>query len=431
MPSRPLRLESLERFGWRFGLESIQALLAELGNPQDSLQIVHVAGSNGKGSTSAFMASFLKQSGYKTGLYTSPHLCDVRERFRINGLWMSPRDFERHTQEVLRACQKVRRQQGHCPTHFEALTAIAFCWFAEQKVDWVVLEVGLGGRLDATNVIPTPALALITPIGLEHQDILGKSLEKIAFEKAGILKEGGIAATHQIHREAARVIDQRAQELGAELWLAGRDFTFRKETNGFHWEGPGLSANFKIPSLADYQVGNAALTVAGIQALRSEGVSSSAAEIRKSLAQMRWPGRLEAIRTKPLVVLDGAHNPDAAQALRKSLEEKYQGKKWIVLNGFLKDKDYGAAISILSPLTALSVVTVPPSDRGEDVEVFKAWERNGTKALFVKDWHQALGLSLRKQKASRGIWGLLITGSLYLGGACRKALMGLKGLEKL
>ncbi|HJT24161.1 MAG TPA: bifunctional folylpolyglutamate synthase/dihydrofolate synthase, partial [bacterium] len=197
-----MRLESLEQLGWRFGLETIQALLAELGNPQTSLQVVHVAGSNGKGSTCAFMASFLKHSGYKTGLYTSPHLCDIRERFRINGTWISAVDFNRHCRRVLEACRKVQRKMGHLPTHFEALTAIAFCWFKEQKVDWVVLEVGLGGRLDATNVIASPAVCLIAPVGLEHQNILGKTLEEIAYEKAGILKEGCLAAAVQPHREA-------------------------------------------------------------------------------------------------------------------------------------------------------------------------------------------------------------------------------------
>lgn len=138
-------LNSLERLGWRFGLESITALLGELGNPHLSLRCVHVAGSNGKGSTSAFMASFLKHSGFKTGLYTSPHLCDIRERFRVNGTWISQKDFNRHSRVVLEACGRVRKKLGHSPTHFEALTAIAFCWFKEQKVDWAVLEVGLGG----------------------------------------------------------------------------------------------------------------------------------------------------------------------------------------------------------------------------------------------------------------------------------------------
>src|ERR1039458_5494099 len=176
----PLRLESLERLGWRFGLQTMQALLAELGHPEFSLKIVHVAGSNGKGSTCAFMASFLRQCGFKTGLYTSPHLGDIRERFRINGAWISRRDFDRHSKKVLKACGEVEKKLGHLPTHFEALSAIAFSWFEEQKTDWVVLEVGLGGRLDATNVVPAPAVALITPISLEHQDILGKTIGKIA-----------------------------------------------------------------------------------------------------------------------------------------------------------------------------------------------------------------------------------------------------------
>ncbi len=373
-----LHLESLELLGWRFGLQTIQALLRELGRPELSLKVVHVAGSNGKGSTCAFMASFLKHRGYKTGLYTSPHLSEIRERFRINGAWISERSFKRHTHQVLEACRKVEDKLGHLPTHFEALTAMALCWFKEQKVDWVVLEVGLGGRLDATNAVPAPALALITPISLEHQNILGKTIEKIAWEKAGILKPGGMAATLQYHPKAGRVIDQVAREKGAKLWLAGRDFHFRKEPEGFYWEGPGLQAEFKLPHLMDYQTTNAALAVAGILALQSQGVSSGTQGIQKSILSMRWPGRMEEISRKPLVVLDGAHNPGAARVLSMSLQTRYPGRRWIILNGFLRDKNYRAFSRTLAPLARISIVTEPTSDRKEEgTRVFQAWEREG------------------------------------------------------
>src|SRR5262249_52784563 len=156
-------------------------------------------------------------AGYKTGLYTSPHLCDIRERFRVNGQWIAASDLERHTQKVLAACERVRKQLGHYPTHFEALTAIAFSYFQEQKVDWLVLEVGLGGRLDATNVIEKPAVSLISPIGLEHQAILGKTIAKIAWEKAGIIKPGEFAATVQYKKDAYRVLEKVAKERAALL----------------------------------------------------------------------------------------------------------------------------------------------------------------------------------------------------------------------
>ena len=430
--NRSLNLESLEQLGWRFGLETIQDLLLELGHPGSSLRVVHVAGSNGKGSTCAYVASYLKACGYKVGLYTSPHLCDIRERFRINGTWIPMHDFERHSRKVLQACLKVKKKLGHLPTHFEALTAIAFCWFEEQKVDWVVLEVGLGGRLDATNVISTPAVSLITPVGLEHQNILGKTLKAIALEKAGILKEGCLAATWQRHPEALQAIERSALEKGAKISVGGRDFKFSRTSWGFKWQGGGIRENFKLPGLPDHQVGNASLAIAGIQCLASQGVPFEPRLVQRSFAAMRWPGRLEVLRHKPLVILDGAHNPDAAKALADAIRKKYPGKKWIILNGFLKDKDYTSSIRYLSPFCALSLVTEPPSERKESgVVLLRAWEKAGARSLVVPEWEKALELALRKIRSSKGGLGLLITGSLYLGGACRKALLGLKGLEKI
>jgi dihydrofolate synthase/folylpolyglutamate synthase len=426
-----LHLESLEKLGWRFGLQTIQALLGELGRPELSLKVVHVAGSNGKGSTCAFMASFLKHCGYKTGLYTSPHLSDIRERFRINGAWITEADFKIHSEKVLEACRKVEKKLGHLPTHFEALTAIAFCWFKKRKVDWVVLEVGLGGRLDATNVISAPALSLITPVSLEHQNILGKKIEKIAWEKAGILKPGCMAASLQYDPKARNVVDRVARKKGTRLWLAGRDFIFREEPKGFYWEGPGLQAEFHLPHLTGYQTTNAALAVAGIQALQAKGVSPSLQVIQESISAMRWPGRMEEIGRKPPVVLDGAHNPGAARAFLSSLKSRYPNKRWIVLNGFLSDKNYVSFARILAPITALSIVTQPFSERAEDGrKVFQAWERAGVKALLIQDWKQALLFSRSKINSSPNM-GLLVTGSLYLIGDCRKEWHGAGRLSEI
>jgi dihydrofolate synthase/folylpolyglutamate synthase len=428
-----LKLEALEKFGWRFGLETTQTLLSFLGNPQNSLRYIHVAGSNGKGSTCAFMASFLKQSGYKTGLYTSPHLCDIRERFRINGLWISTKDFERHSSRVLKACELVQKKMGHSPTHFEALTAIAFCWFKEQKVDWVVLEVGLGGRLDATNVIQSSALSLITPIGLEHQAILGKTIGEIAGEKAGIIKSGGFVTTAQYSSEALRVIKKRASDCAAELWTAGKEFKYRPIARGFYWSGPGLNQEIDLPNSSGYQVTNAALALAGIQYLRTrDGVHASVGTIQKGFTAMRWPGRMEIVSQKPLILLDGAHNPDGAKALSECLKRIYPHQRWIVLNGLLEDKDHQTFIKCLKPITALSVVTEPHIDRAEKGDViYRAWEKQGVKTVLVKDWQKALQLAKSKLTASNKKIGLLITGSLYLVGDCRQKLVSLKGLENI
>ncbi len=422
-------LDSLERFGWRFGLESMRALLQELGNPHFSLRFVHVAGSNGKGSTCAFLASLLKQTGAGVGLYTSPHLSDLRERFRVNGTWISDADLTRLSRRVLQACFQVRRTLGHSPTHFEALTALAFLWFKAQKTDWVVLEVGLGGRLDATNVIPTPEAALITPVGLEHQDILGKTWSKIAWEKAGILKSGGLAATCQNHPEALKAIEATARKAGALLWRAGKEFHFSKTSKGFVWEGPGLQKEFRMPQMAGYQMANAALAVAGFQLLGAKGLTLTGNGMEKALQATRWPGRMEALSSRPLVVMDGAHNPEAVRGLVNSLLSRYPERRWVVLNGFLKDKDYKTCVRLLAPLTEVSVVTEPANERAEPGEkVFQAWEKTGARVLVVRDWKKALALSARKVTKNSG---LLITGSLYLLGDCRRELVGLRGMEKI
>jgi dihydrofolate synthase/folylpolyglutamate synthase len=427
--STKTRLDSLERFGWRFGLDSMRALLLELGDPQLSLRFIHVAGSNGKGSTCAFTASLLKEAGFRTGLYTSPHLTDIRERFRVDGTWISSPDFASAGRQILAACSKVSRRLGHSPTHFEALTALAFLWFKKQKTDWVVLEVGLGGRLDATNVIPTPDVALITPVGLEHQDILGKKISKIAWEKAGILKEGGLAATVQKHPQALRAIQKTAAEKGALLWACGKDFKFRRARNGFHWEGPGLSREFHLPGMADYQTANAALAVAGIQLLKAKGLVLAPAAAQRALSVTHWPGRMEVLSKHPLIVMDGAHNPEAVEALAFSLLKRYPRRKWVVLNGFLRDKDYRTCVDLLAPFTAAAVATEPSNDRAEKAPlIFKAWEKAGVRVSVVADWRRALWLARKK---TGGSLGLLITGSLYLLGDCRKELAGTRGLARI
>ena len=379
------------------------------------------------------MASFLKHSGYKTGLYTSPHLCDIRERFRINGLWISQKDFDRHSRVVLEACQKTKRKLGHSPTHFEALTAIAFCWFKEQKVDWVVLEVGLGGRLDATNVIALPVVSLITPIGLEHQSILGRTIGRIAAEKAGIIKPKSFVATVQYHAEALRVIKKKASERSVELWSSGKEFKYHRTTKGVYWAGPGLNQEIRLPHEADYQAANASLALAGIQFLRTQGqIQASVKTIEKSFVAMRWPGRMERLSRKPLVYLDGAHNPDGAKALASYLKSKYPRRRWIILNGLLKDKDHQAFIGHLKSITKLALITEPNIDRaGNGEAIYKEWEKQGVRSVFVKDWERALDLAKLKLAVSDESTGLLITGSLYLVGDCRREWVGLKGLERI
>ncbi len=407
------RLESLQRFGWNFGLETTRDLLERLGNPQQSLKFIHVAGTNGKGSTCAYLESILRTAGYRTGLYTSPHLTDPRERFRVDGRWISSRDYARLASRVLRACDEMKRAKKFV-TYFEAHTVLAALWFQERRTDVVVWETGLGGRLDATNIIDRPLVSLVTPISLEHADILGSTIQRIAFEKAGILKRGCWAATLQRDSAALRVLKDRAQKIGAYLSVAGMDFPDRVSPGSNH------------PS---YDEANAALAVAGIRLLSHHGLEVTLRQIRAGLSAMRWPGRFECLPGPTKVLLDGAHNPDAARALAGALRDRYPGKKWIVLNGFLADKDYRSSIRQWRKTALVAVVTNPPSARaGSGERVFETWEALGIPAVYISDWRKALRLA---QLKSGGKTGLLVTGSLYLIGACREVLIGTRGLRSL
>jgi dihydrofolate synthase/folylpolyglutamate synthase len=300
-------------------------------------------------------------------------------------------------------------------------------------VDWVVLEVGLGGRLDATNVIQSSALSLITPIGLEHQAILGNTIGEIAGEKAGIIKSGGFVTTAQYSSEALKVIRKRASDCSAELWSAGKEFKYHPTARGFYWSGPGLNQEIDLPNSSGYQVTNAALALAGIQYLRTrDGVRGSWGDVQKAFLAMRWPGRTEVISQKPLILLDGAHNPDGAKALRECLKTRYPDKRWIVLNGLLEDKDHQTFIEHLKPITSFSVVTEPNIDRAEKGKViFNEWEKQGVRVILVKDWQKALQLAKLKLTALDKNVGLLITGSLYLVGDCRSELVGVRGLPQI
>jgi dihydrofolate synthase/folylpolyglutamate synthase len=409
------RLESLDRQGWRFGLDITRALLAQLGDPQRGLSFAHVAGTNGKGSTCSYLSSLLAARGLKTGLYTSPHLCDVRERFQINGVPITAGEFKRWAERVLAAGQAVKRRTGRGPTTFEALTALAALWFKDRGVEVAVWEVGLGGRLDATNAIDTPAVALLAPVGLEHCDYLGDTVAKIAREKAGILKPGVKAATVQDHPEALKVIRDSASRAGAELWVGDEDFKYRATRRGLRWEAPGFEGEFVLKDRPPYDVDNAALALAGYHLLRLQGFVSGP-PTASAVMDARWPGRFEVVSKKPLVLLDGAHNPAGARRLAEGLRACYPGRKWVVLNGFLRDKAYGECVEAWAPLASRAIVTEPPVARSEQGDqVVREWEKRGVRALWIKDPAQALAYGMN----SCGRDGLLVCGSLYLIGQIR------------
>jgi dihydrofolate synthase/folylpolyglutamate synthase len=327
-----------------FGLQRMERLTARLGEPQHSFRVAHVAGTNGKGSTAAMIESGLRAAGSSTGLYTSPHLVRFNERFKIKGQDASDEQFAAAVAEVRAANERLAASDG-CEQHatlFESVTAAAFCAFRSAGVDWGVIEVGLGGRLDATNVV-RPDVAVITPIDFDHEAFLGKSAEFIAGEKAGILKRGSKAVTAPQKPRAAEVIVGRAAELGIPLLQAGVDWRAENVTHlhGFYRFDAVKTADsagedrlsIKLPLAGEHQIENA---LAAIAALETVGISRPA--IRHGIEQARWPGRLEYFDGRPAILLDAAHNPAGARVLARFLEKHHAGRTIHLIYGAVRDK---------------------------------------------------------------------------------------------
>ena len=321
--------------GSRPGLARVRELLHRLGDPQDGLQFVHIAGTNGKGSTAAMLASILRAAGYTTGLFTSPYLERFAERMQVNGVPVPDAEFA----AVCEALQPCIAAMDDPPTEFELVTAAAMLWFRRRGCDVVVLEVGLGGRLDATNVIAAPACAVITNIGLDHTEILGDTLEQIAREKAGILKPGTRAVSYPQTPEVRAVLHEICAQRGIPLTEAdaaaivpltdgvdGQTFTYR-------------GAEYTLPLLGAHQLRNAAVALETVTALRARGWRIPDAAVRAGLAQVRWPARFELLRRAPWFVLDGGHNPQCAQTVADNLARYFPGRRITLLVGVLADTD--------------------------------------------------------------------------------------------
>lgn len=346
----------------KLGLERIRATLASLGNPQDRLRIIHVAGTNGKGSTCAMIEAGLRAGGLRTGLFTSPHLAEPTERIRIDGAPVSAERFAAAFGRV-HQCVETLLAEGAIDwhtTYFETVTAMAFAVFEEEDVDVVVLEVGLGGRLDATNVVK-PRLSVITPIDFDHEAYLGSSIEAIAGEKAGILKAGLPAVFAPQRPEAARVLEARALDLGVpvvrvadwridELHLDARGSSFRLSG--------GRSLHIACPLAGEHQVQNAATAAV---ALAQDGLADDA--IERGIAAARWPGRLERVSENPEIVLDGAHNPAGARALAAYIDRFYSGRRVRLIYGAMRDKAVDEIGGLLFPRAAQVIVTAPQQAR--------------------------------------------------------------------
>jgi dihydrofolate synthase/folylpolyglutamate synthase len=407
-------LYGLQRFGIKLGLENIRALLTRLGHPERDFGILHVGGSNGKGSVSAALAEILVQAGYRVGLYTSPHLHSFTERIRVNGTAIAE-------DEVARLTAEIRSVTNGVPvTFFEFTTALSLLYFHRRLVDFAVLEVGMGGRLDATNVV-TPRLSVITPICRDHAEHLGGTLAAIAVEKGGIIKPGVPLVVGRQEPEALAVLQERARLLAAPVLLCGRDFAPIPAGGGFSYRGPGLKLDELQPGLAGaHQHDNLSLALAAAGLLRGQGVELSEPALRAGVAQVRWPGRLEWWQGRRQVLLDGAHNEGGAKVLSDYLATLGSaGVRWVV--GLKGDKRPGDILGPLLPLVTTLYCTVPATDTAVPPEELR---RYGEASGVAGSVHATPAAALASALADRrGDEIVLVAGSLFLVSAAREYLL--------
>ncbi|MGI6590805.1 MAG: bifunctional folylpolyglutamate synthase/dihydrofolate synthase [Eggerthellaceae bacterium] len=344
----------------RLGLDRMVELMDRLGNPQAALRFVHVAGTNGKGSTCVFTASILQAAGYRTGLFTSPAIMDFTDRIRVDGRIISLDELRDVTLEIR---EQADAMEDH-PTEFELMTAVAFVYFARQGCDICVVEVGMGGRLDSTNIIERSDVCAIAPIALDHMAFLGDTIAAIAREKAGIIKPGAMVVSAAQERQADTVIRQVAGENNARLQFV-RQSDVLGTSDDFSYYLEPTWGHFQLGMLGSYQPQNAALSLEVIHALRERGWDIPDTAIRKGLASARWPGRFEVVGEAPTFIIDGGHNPQGARALVDSLAQRYPGRTVFFVMGVLADKDYRTMLDILigyRQTRAIFTVT-PPNER--------------------------------------------------------------------
>jgi len=408
-------LFGLQKHGIKFGLNSTNNLLTRLGNPHRSLRCIHIAGTNGKGSTAAMLSSMLRKHGVRVGLYTSPHLVRFTERFRID-------EREVGTDRILAIFEKVRKQidDREPPTFFEVVTAMALLLFAEEKVEWAVIETGMGGRLDATNVIH-PRVSVITNVTFDHQEYLGCTLSSIAREKAGIIKEEVPVVTGVTQPLVHGVLTATCQRKRAVLYRLGKEFKARRRPGGaaryqgLKWDWPSLELS--LPGV--HQVRNAALALAVLEVLEEGGdfyIDSGAVEL--GLSAVHWPARLEILGRRPLILLDGAHNPQGAESLRDALRNCFTYQKLHLVMGIMEDKDIAGIFRRLLPLAETVIFTQPRYSRAAKADRLRQLAMPFTGNHYViPDVAEAI------QQAGRfaGPDDLIcITGSLYFAGEVKE-----------
>lgn len=415
----------------KFDLRRMRSFLERLGRPQDGRRTVHVAGSKGKGSIAAMVASVLRAAGYTTALYTSPHLHSFCERIALDGAPIAEADFARLTAAL--APQVAAENEGGRfgqLTTFELLTALGFLYFQEQGAQWQVLEVGLGGRLDATNVVEEKDVCVVGPVGLEHTAILGDTPAQIAAEKAAIVRPGSVVVLGlQPHPEAAAVVRRVAREAGAEVVVdVAATYRWRRlgwdaDGQSFRLAGPGGERELGIPLLGGHQLENAAAAVAAIDALRVRGVTIAEEALAQGLAATRWPGRLEVVQREPWVVLDGAHTPAAVERIGQALREYFAFRRAVLVVGASEDKDLRAMAALLRPLAWRVVTTCSHHPRAAPPQrVAAAFAAEGVPVRVADTVAEAVEAALALAEAPDLV---CVLGSLFVTAEAREHLLGL------
>lgn len=408
----------LGRFGIILGLDTMEGILERLGNPEKKFTVIHVAGTNGKGSVASYLTRILGLSGYRTGLYTSPHLVRFNERIQVNGEMITDEEVVASYNRVEAA--NVGERSG---TFFELTTAMAFDVFAEKGVEVAVIETGMGGRLDATNIV-SPVLSIITNVSLEHKDHLGDTIAKIAYEKAGIIKEETPAIVGVRQASAIGVVEETAREINAPVIRLGRDIHIRRSANGFSCRCNGIAiSDLSTSLLGKHQVENAALAVAACAVLRRDNRFNIADDtIREGLASTFWPGRLERVSSTPETIIDGAHNPAAIKALVSYLEEEQKGREITLVTGILDDKSYQKMFANLLPFCRRVILVQAQTERSIDPESMRADAAKYVKnVMVIRDIDEAI--TSARSTAREGEL-VLVAGSLYVAGEARAALVG-------
>lgn len=410
-------LDYLHAVSWKGsqpGLSRITSLMARLGNPERQLKFIHVVGTNGKGSTSAMLASVLRAAGYRTGLFTSPYLVDFRERMQIDGQ-MIPED---ELAQMTEAARPHIDEMHDTPTEFERITAIAFMWFAERRCDVVVLEAGMGGEFDATNVISGKELAVFTNIGLDHTEYLGNTVEQIAATKAGILTSGCAAVLYPNSAAVQAVVENACEKVNVPLYIPSFSEITEKSADltGQQFDFSDFNDLF-LPLLGAHQLRNAAVALTAVEVLRARGWAISPDAVRAGLASVHWPGRFEVAEKEPLLLLDGGHNAQCIDALCAALDTYLPNTPLTVLTGVLADKDYPKMYAALAPYAARFVTVAPTNPRALSADALAAHlSRYGKPVTACETAQQAL--------ACARAFGdpVLCCGSLYLVGEVKSLL---------